>query len=93
MAGDCESFIQKIEPQYRAGWNERCVDERTMNNTRPIRDFRIIEMSINNNRAFLLVELTRDSDSKNSQSNNYVVNYEMIRRGGVWTLNQEIKAQ
>lgn len=73
MAGDCDKFIQYVVQEYEQEWFSRCLQEKQRYRTLPITEFGIKNISINNEKAFLQTELTREKDKS------YAVNYEMKR--------------
>lgn len=101
MAGDCEAFADNniIDADK---WKQRCIKERDEGDehTLPVVGWKITEMSINNDQAFLQVELKRDTFTTELKlatgghkipAGGYRVNYQMIRKNGHWYLNQALK--
>lgn len=77
MAGDCDKFGSYIVPEYRQEWFDRCLEEKRRDDTVPIGKFEIKEVSMNDDKAFLQVALTRRISR--GEDSNYDVNYEMTK--------------
>ncbi|GEM_PF-1458602 len=76
MAGNCDKFGEYIVSRYRERWVERCLDEkRSRNDLIPIGYFEIKEISMNGDKAFLQVALTRRTPK--GENSSYDANYEM----------------
>ena len=82
--GNCNAFIEYIATD-RENWLNRCLKEKNREDTIPIKDFDVLRISHNgqDRKAFLQVQLTRGENS-------YTVNYEMVKEGLTWKINQEI---
>lgn len=84
--GNCDGFATYVEvDQYK--WLEKCLEEKNNeSSTLPIKKFKITEVTISGNKAYLQVELQRGKDA-------YYVNYQMIRSYGKWFINQPTQLQ
>lgn len=87
--GDCDSFVNYLSRDTEK-WKETCEEEKS-HSVEPIRNFQIQNVSyrFGSNRAFLQVELTRNTAEAKEYS--YSVNYEMEKFGINWKINQEKK--
>jgi hypothetical protein len=61
QAGNCDIFKEYIAEDFKERWEERCIEEKKLEGDyRPIKHFSIQNISIDNNKAFLRVEMERD---------------------------------
>lgn len=90
VTGDCGSFGEYINHDIEK-WKDTCEKEKSNENP-GIRYFKIQNIShrFDSNRAFLQIELTRRSTTKN-EDYVYSVNYEMRKIGLRWKIDQDKK--
>ena len=91
QTGNCDAFINYIDEKFQGGWRERCLEEKSRkeDSSRPIITFSIKNITINNNRAFLQVELEREptlaqkialeKELSGEIDLKYLVNYELVK--------------
>ena len=96
QTGNCDGF-KSYHLQDADAWFERCVKEKTKDDGFPIKSFKIEEISIDGNKAFLQVELERDAyavaaalaeKGHKLPEGGYLVTYTMERINGHWFFNQ-----
>ena len=80
--GNCDEFVQYMAVD-KDKWLDRCIKEKERDNAIPIKDFEILRIDRQPDRAFLQVQLTREKDP-------YTAHYEMIREGWKWKIVNEI---
>jgi len=80
--GNCEQFVQYLAID-KDKWLERCIKEKKRDNAIPIKDFEILRIDRQGDRAFLQVQLTREKDP-------YTAHYEMKKEGWKWKIVNEI---
>ena len=63
QTGNCNIFKDYVSEQYREIWYKRCINEKgRIDNQFPIKTFTIKNITINQSKAFLQVEIERDID-------------------------------
>ena len=96
QTGDCETF-QSYHLQEAGEWLARCINERNREDVYPIKSFKLKNINIRGNEAFLQVEIERDNYRVTTQlaikghqlpEGGYLVNYQMKRLNGRWFFNQ-----
>ncbi len=89
LTGDCDSFLVYVNRDIEK-WKERCEEEKS-EDKEPIRRFKIQQISHKffSGRAFLQIEVTRNILGKEDFT--YSVNYEMVKSGLDWKIDQKIK--
>jgi len=85
IVGNCDLFadsVSKKDSKIREVWGERCRQEKT--NSKPlIQDFSIKRVSVENEKAYIQAELTKNVSGKDFS---YTAAYELTKEDGVWKL-------